>query len=626
MSYSNLINTDLEDENINNLLHITLKKKKKPLAYPSLNKITNLWKWQYITTKINDYLTNFNSDVISSDTLDKLSDDIYKICNNLLMVKNYNLKKYNKKINKINKIISKFNLVKYQPKFRGKNSDLNLHFQYLNTNDNKKKKYITEQNYNIKTIDFSDFTINDLNQYLELRKSNKSNYDGLCLELIRKSEPLKILLLKIFNYLINNNIFPKTWSCYFVYNFYKGNGDTNNSKNFRPIVKLDTFSKLFWAVINEKLKAHISNNNIINKNYQKAFQKNVRGVEENLYIHQKIKLLSNQVLYLDIKNAYGSISPLLVKDTLKYYRFPEKFSNLIYYYLKNRYAFTEECFKKWNSGLPQGLCLSNQLFILCMNYIVDKFYQKFKIDKYGIKANDDYFLMQLFADDIVIYSKNLKNLQKMINYLSKLIKNFDLKFNELKSYIDIIQPDDNCCMKKKSLKINGIEVKLLNSNPEFKYLGQYADLTQTFYKLIYNIKKVFEDINTEFKNIKNSYITDYIYAYRHIFENKLKWFLRVNQLTNEELEILKNIEQSWILDIDSTALNYLIIGNDNYFNKRYAIGLMSRHQAMTKSLDTRVVNLYKSETNINHSDIEFMINNHNFKIENFTLDDGLSYN
>ena len=616
---SKLINNNKYNNKDNNkdILYLVLKKKKTKLNYPSF-KIDDNHRWDILINKINLYISNLKG---NEHSIEQISDELYNICKELLKNNIIIKHKHNKKIIEINKIISQENSTKYQPKFKGNKEDLNLHFQELNTCKLQNNyNYISDKNDNIKTIINDDFHISELTEYLELKKSIKNNYDGLCNELVRRSEPLQKKLIEIFNNLINKGKIPQSWSYYYIYNFYKGTGDTNDSKNYRPIVKLDTFSKIFWGLINKKLKLHISNNKIININYQKEFKKGVRGVEENRYIHENIKLKSNLVLYLDIKNAYGSIEPNLVKDILKYYKLPEKYTLLIHNYLQNRYAIFEKYIKHWNYGLPQGLCLSNQLFILCLNYIVEKFYQKFKIEKYGVKYGSlhAYFLLQLFSDDIVIYGKNINDMQLFIDYLSELMNKFNIKFNHSKSYIDYIDYD---LKEITSLKINEHVISILNKDSDFKYLGQYARLDTKFEKNILKLKSNLDKIKEKLQLIENINIDNYLYAYQQMCVNKLRWFFRVNNLNLNHFNQIKSLEIKWVLDINNGEQVF----NEFYFTNRINTAIMSRHEALTKSFDLRIVNIYGFSNSINFNQIENMVKTTEFKIPNYTLDDGVGY-
>ena len=232
---------------------------------------------------------------------------------------------------------------------------------------------------------------------------------------------------------------------------------------------------------------------------RKRSKKIVEGVEENLFIHQQVKPKSDYVIYLDIKNAYGSISPELIKKVLKYYNFPERWIEqiadhidcryIIYPFSKKKGARSSKKEKKeqkicrWNCGLTQGLAISNYIFILCMEYIIKRTYQKFPLKKCGVEVNGDHFSMQVFCDDIVIYGtyKKKKIIQKMLNYMTKLIRNFGMELNTKKSSIDYVRSYKT----EKLLPPPSFSVFDVNLNPtanatlnavanDFKYLGQYA--------------------------------------------------------------------------------------------------------------------------------------------------------
>ena len=105
-----------------------------------------------------------------------------------------------------------------------------------------------------------------------------------------------MILLNCFNKIAKGYKMPDYWYECHMYEKYKGSGSPDDAKNFRSLILMDTFSKLYWYFIDMRLKKHLNTHHIINTNIQVILPK-IRGVEESIFVHQQIKPQSNCVCY-----------------------------------------------------------------------------------------------------------------------------------------------------------------------------------------------------------------------------------------------------------------------------------------------------------------------------------------
>ena len=344
-------------------------------------------------------------------------------------------------------------------------------------------------------------------------------------------------LIKLFNQIFKSSKLPDLWFHSIAYGYYKGGQDTSIANNFRPLVRMDTFSKLFWHIIVERLTLHIQKHNIIDSNIQKAYQRDTHGVVQSLFIHQMVKPESEVVVYLDIKNAFGSLQPSFIKHVLKTYGIPDSLNHLIINYLENRVVWIGKEYRRWNCGVPQGSSLSNLLFILCMNYILTQINDLYS-SKFSVKVHNCKFLIQAFADDIVIYGQSVESTQFILNKLSYLLKTACLTLNVNKCIVDYKRKSN------KKLYINGIEIPDLKTRPKFKYLGQYADLENNLYYFTRDLKDGFKIINSQFQEkLPNSSAQDYWYSYQVIWKYRINWFLMIFKLGEVDSETISDLEK-----------------------------------------------------------------------------------
>tara|TARA_B100001093_G_C26840717_1_gene1020423 strand:+ start:441 stop:2243 length:1803 start_codon:yes stop_codon:yes gene_type:complete len=561
----------------------------KPLKWPKKDE-----DWNELIKPILLFLKEFQDLETPQETLVQLSIKLYEVCQKNLPYKKseYNLPPY---FQNREKIIQSLCSKRYFPRPTCSNQELADRFQDLNYGQNKvsfPNDFIVNPNWS--KFDSSDFKYKDFKEVLKTKRNLKSNYDGLCYELVRRIPLLKMKLVRLFNKVFKSSELPEEWYHGIAYGLYKGGKDTTNPLHFRPLIRMDTFSKLYWHMVVERLKTHFQKNNIMNTNIQKAFQNDTNGVIQSLFIHQMVKPISGVVVYLDIKNAFGSLQTSFVKLVLETYGVPNFLVRSIVFYLENRIVWVKNEKRKWNTGIPQGCVLSNLLFILCMNYILtnihDKYYTKFGVSVFNCK-----FLIQAFADDIVIYGQSVKCLQIILDELFNLLSCSCLKLQVNKCIVDYNNQEPI-----NKLKLNGFEIPNINTKPNFKYLGQYAILSNIWEHFGNDLKEGLQKIKEEYtKILTNPTAKDYWYAYQLIWKYQIAWFMNVFDTTNSKYNLITDIEKEWFSSIP--GLENRITDAD--YNTRQIKAQILRHKTLNYSLDSRINMLYRESIGERYQEI-----------------------
>ena len=559
--------------------------------------------WPSFIIKVDNYVSTFQeTDNIEKDLI-KLNEDIYK-----LAVEEFGYKK--KQINKNSPIIiTKREKIIMKHKdgkcgiVKRNTVDLDIqisdYFQNINSINSNNKNVCNTRKYKwnklFKNFDYSNFIESDFRYILDNRTNKNSDYNGLSFEVIKKSEKLLKLVLKYFNKIYYLKELPSFFKQCYMYETYKGKGDKKDIKNYRCITRFDTFSKLYWHLIGYKITKHSDKYNIIDKQIQKAFQEKISGTEENLFIYQEVKKESYQTIFLDMKNAYGSVNSKFMGKVLKYYGFPNTIVRQISNFILERKVIYGKEVRNWNTGLSQGLGVSNTLFILCMNYIIKDFNKKYS-KKYGVKIDDNTFFVQMYADDIVIFlNKNYSSFQKVLNKLIKNFKNVGLSVNHTKCVVDNNKSNND-------LYINSTKINKLEDNPEFKYLGQYANEKDIWKRFSEKLKKDLDNIKSEVNEIiENPTWKDYWNIYINIWKFKINWFMRVhnNVITNGEK--IDTVEKNWFNSINGLSSK---ANDEDSFKNRKINAAITRHHILSRSIDTRIVNLYKKSMGSEYKKIE----------------------
>lgn len=311
---------------------------------------------------------------------------------------------------------------------------------------------------------------------------DKSDYIGINERLLQNlNQESQLLFLREFNNMlsdrsnVNSSSFGKL---YFSYKLNKG-GEKDDVESFRQIISLPKAVSLFHRILNKRLVDYLASNNYIDTTIQKGAMPGTKfGIPEHLY---KVKSVFKDafkyqkpafVLFLDIKNAFGTLYLDQLYHIMEKYYIPNEIIEYVKEFHRTFDYFTElddknSPYLKWQDGLVQGSPLSPILFVLVMNYILKHLNNKYS-NTHGYEYhNKRKILFTAFIDDICIMSDSFIHLNQVYNELKVIFEKVGLEISIGKcAYLSI---NDN-----NNHQFNGIEKKEF-----YKYLGEYLTNTSS---------------------------------------------------------------------------------------------------------------------------------------------------
>ena len=246
------------------------------------------------------------------------------------------------------------------------------------------------------------------------------------------------ILLRLFNAIFSEHIYPSQWTLNFLKPIFK-KGSTKDPDNYRGLAIGSTFAKLFSFILLKRLVDFMDLKEILSPE-QIGFMKGkctsdhiffLQTVVEKVVKKNKKKLYA---VFIDFKKAYDTVNREFLTKKLKSLGINGTFMRNI----EAMYGKTEYCLKlkgghtpaiKSNLGLKQGCPLSPILFNLYIDdikYIFDEHCDPISIQ--NTKVN--HFL---YADDLVILSDSKIGLQTCINKVSNFAKAKHLTISVKKS-------------------------------------------------------------------------------------------------------------------------------------------------------------------------------------------------
>lgn len=264
---------------------------------------------------------------------------------------------------------------------------------------------------------------------LVFKKPNNScpGWDALPYLLYKKCPTLIRYVHFFFVQVWSQQIVPEAWRVAYIILLSKS-ADTSSADQFRPIALGNSMGKLFFTLVQQRITSYILENKYLDISIQKAFLPKLAGCVEHtqtLVDALQDAYRSNRCItavFIDLKNAYGSVRHALILYALLRYHFPPFIIKLLisYYDLLVAQIVTPNFSSKWIHyaiGIFQGCTLSTILFNIAYN-ILSEWMSSDNTPGYNYKNRKTELKTLLFADDTTFISGRWRDAQQMLNHAS----------------------------------------------------------------------------------------------------------------------------------------------------------------------------------------------------------------
>ena len=244
-------------------------------------------------------------------------------------------------------------------------------------------------------------------------------------------------------------------------------GDTSDINNYRAITLSPCISKLFEMCLLEQYSDVLQSSPL-----QFGFKKKL-GCSHAIYTLQCVTDYFTSsgstvnVSLLDLSKAFDRVNHAVLFRKLLCKGLPTNIVQLLYSWYSSGNAFVRwrtgisQCFSL-SSGVRQGGVLSPVLFTVYVDSVIDRLQSA----GVGCVMGNQYFGCIMYADDLVLMSISVTEMQTMVDICVDELRGLDMVLNPGKCYIMRIgyRYDSMCC----AIKINNQEVPYCHSA---KYLG-----------------------------------------------------------------------------------------------------------------------------------------------------------
>ena len=367
-------------------------------------------------------------------------------------------------------------------------SQWETHFSTLLSNNNHDTKDNTKTGERpAETQEQTNITIQELDKTIEtvevslamrkLKNGKAPGIDEIPPEFLKAAEnTLKPFLTKLFNTIYQKSYFPLEWCKAIIVPLYK-KGNKLDPANYRGISLLSIISKLFTAIINNRLYNWAEHEDKISKE-QAGFRKNFSTTDHIFTLHSMIsnclygrRRSKLYVAFIDYQKAFDSVKRELVWQILEKHKISTKMLSM----LKNIYKNVQASVKHGNtstklfdcpSGVKQGCNLSPLIFSLLITEVATHISTHGRHGYQFMPGTQEIFSL-LFADDIALIATTPTGLQNQINNLKRASNQLGLTVNLTKTKIMVFRKGGYLARLEKWFYGNE-QLEVVNN---YKYLG-----------------------------------------------------------------------------------------------------------------------------------------------------------
>ncbi|CAF1009096.1 unnamed protein product [Brachionus calyciflorus] len=289
------------------------------------------------------------------------------------------------------------------------------------------------------------------------------------------------VLKKIFECIINNQTIPYLFNISIIKPLIKDDKKSNTeTSNLRPVAVSDCISKLFEAILLDMLNTEQEDHP-----KQFGFKKNSSCQHAVWTLKQAFEVAKRKgkwayICAIDASKAFDKVNrTVLWKQLIENCISPHIILSIINYYKKSMMLVNNQneysTIFQSTVGVRQGGKLSPKLFSIYINKILIKISES----KIGMFLDDKKIDVIAYADDILLVSPTKFGLQELVDIVSNIGKELEIKFNPEKTIYSIINRKIKRSINEKRLDLWQNELRLdgqvIKHTHGFKYLGVEFD-------------------------------------------------------------------------------------------------------------------------------------------------------
>ena len=300
------------------------------------------------------------------------------------------------------------------------------------------------------------------------KKGKAPGPDNITIDLIDAAgDIINDKLATLFNECLIQSKVPEIWNEAIIILLHK-KGDKRNISNYRPISLLNNIYKLFTKIITNRITRTLDENQ---PREQAGFKRGFSTIDHLHAVNQLIEKCAEYKIPLvvglvDYNKAFDSVKIPDVIEALQEQGVDPVYVNVLKHIYKQAKSFIRlhkdsKPFQV-SRGVRQGDTSSPKLFTACL----EKVFRKLNWSRRGILIDGEYLSHLRFADDIIIFTRNIAELHEMLQELNQASLEVGLSMNFKKTKI---MRNKHAEDTNRKITIDSNEIEEVN---HYIYLGQ----------------------------------------------------------------------------------------------------------------------------------------------------------
>ena len=262
--------------------------------------------------------------------------------------------------------------------------------------------------------------------------------DGFTVDMMQRGGPRMLHALHLLlSVMWSAERVPDAWLLAYLVPVYKGSGTRADPDSYRPIALMAAVAKLYEAVLNERMTAHVESTQAIGDE-QAGFSRG-RSCLDHVYILSELIAARREqnkhtyLCYLDMSKAYDRTWRDGVWKRLLEVGVRGKMWRVVkdmYRTVSSRVVLDSGVTDAFDTeeGLRQGSVLSPLLFSIFLADVIDEWRRR----GIGVRVGRRTVGGLLFADDVVLVAESARELQEAMNVMTDHARKWRYKFHNSK--------------------------------------------------------------------------------------------------------------------------------------------------------------------------------------------------
>ncbi|CAB3388571.1 Hypothetical predicted protein [Cloeon dipterum] len=309
---------------------------------------------------------------------------------------------------------------------------------------------------------------------IKMRLDNMKRTTASGLDNIRKAmvSPDSVLegLAFLFNTLLLAGCVPKAWLENRTTLIPKPGRDTTKAENYRPITVSSIVSRLFWGVVDSRLRM------VINLSpRQKGFVAEAGCFNNVLLLKEALRAMTHArrgiIIQLDITKAFDIIPHELIAHALTAKGVPQFFASFVQRTYENVHTTINHkegpIRVQFSRGVKQGDPLSPLLFALLLDPLLDQLNNLHGYKHLGVSLN-----VLAFADDLILLATTTKEATDLLFTTETYLQSLGMGLSPTKSVAFQFGPTGGTwSVTDPNLRLRNGRIPFLELSDKMTYLG-----------------------------------------------------------------------------------------------------------------------------------------------------------